>query len=301
MMELQISTMFIERLLKKPFHKHSLLGDKKFFDPYVLPVAKELEDNFADVQSEIKEILKRYDDFAPFQSISPDQTYISNDDKWRMFFFKAAGVNFGRNQDFAPKTFAILNKHKDVISAYISVLGPHKMLMPHEGPWSGILRMHLGVVIPGNKECTLVNGGEKYHWEEGKVVLFDDTYEHIAVNETNEIRAILFLDIMRPLPQPWKFINWAVLRMSILFPYIWVPYLRHKKWEKQFYGEEKCKSQWSLVSMLNRVGSKLKATWKTLRNTLTEGTTLMTSLIRSWITTIRSGLRLTKKESKARW
>jgi aspartyl/asparaginyl beta-hydroxylase (cupin superfamily) len=64
-------------------------------------------------------------------------------------------VNFGRNQNFAPETFKILNKHKDVISAYISVLGPRKMLMPHEGPWSGILRMHLGVVIPGNNECTL--------------------------------------------------------------------------------------------------------------------------------------------------
>jgi ornithine lipid ester-linked acyl 2-hydroxylase len=194
MMELQISTMWVERLLKKPFHKHCLLGDKKYFDPYHFSLAKELEDNFPVIQVELKEILKRYDDFAPFQSISPDQTYISNDDKWRMFFFKAAGVSFGRNQNFAPETFKILNKHKDVISAYISVLGPRKMLMPHEGPWSGILRMHLGVMIPGNNECTLVNGGEKYHWQEGKTVLFDDTYEHIAVNETDEIRAILFLD-----------------------------------------------------------------------------------------------------------
>jgi ornithine lipid ester-linked acyl 2-hydroxylase len=262
MMELQISTLWIERLLKKPFHKHCLLGDKKFFDPYSFPVAKELEDNFPAIQAELKTILKRYDDFAPFQSISPDQTYISNDDKWRMFFFKAAGVNFGRNQQYAPKTFEILNRHKYVISAYISVLGPHKMLMPHEGPWSGILRMHLGVVIPGNKECTLVNGGEKYHWEEGKVVLFDDTYEHIAVNETDQIRAILFLDVMRPLPQPWKFINWAILRMSVLFPYIWIPYFRHKRWEKQFYGEEECNAQWSLVSTLKKFGAKLKGIFK---------------------------------------
>ena len=37
----------------------------------------------------------------------PDQTYISNDDRWRMFFFKAANVNFGRNQEFAPELFKI--------------------------------------------------------------------------------------------------------------------------------------------------------------------------------------------------
>ena len=298
MMELQISTMWIERLLKKPFHKYCLLGDQKYFDPYYFPVAKELEDNFPVIQAELKAILERYDDFAPFQSISPDQTYISNDDKWRMFFFKAAGVNFGRNQDFAPETFKILNKHKDVISAYISVLGPRKMLMPHEGPWSGILRMHLGVVIPDTEKCTLVNGGEKYHWQEGKTVLFDDTYEHIAVNETDHIRAILFLDVMRPLPQPWKFINWAVLRLSILFPYIWIPYFRHKRWEKKFYGESECKSPWSPASMLKTFGAKLLATWKGLRNTLMGAMMWMTFTTQSWITTIRSGLRLKKMESK---
>jgi ornithine lipid ester-linked acyl 2-hydroxylase len=112
-------------------------GIKSTLIPYYFSLAKELEDNFPVIQAELKEILKRYDDFAPFQSISPDQIYISNDDKWRMFFFKAAGISFGRNQNFAPETFKILNKHKDVISAYISVLGPRKMLMPHEGPWSG--------------------------------------------------------------------------------------------------------------------------------------------------------------------
>jgi beta-hydroxylase len=216
-----------------------LLGGGKYFDPYYFPVAKELEDNFADIQTELKGLLQRYNEFAPFQSISPDQTYISNDDRWRMFFFKAAGVNFGRNKDLAPKTMAVLNKYPDVISAYISVLGPHKMLNPHEGPWSGVLRMHLGVVIPGDKQCTLINGGEPYHWQEGKTVLFDDTYEHVAINDTDQIRAILFLDIMRPLPQPWKFINWAILKISRLFPYIWVPYFRHKKWEKQFYKDAK--------------------------------------------------------------
>jgi ornithine lipid ester-linked acyl 2-hydroxylase len=102
MMELQISTMWIERLLKKPFHKYCLLGDQKYFDPYYFPLAKELEDNFPVIQAELKEILKRYDDFAPFQSISPDQTYISNDDKWRMFFFKAAACELWTQPELCP-------------------------------------------------------------------------------------------------------------------------------------------------------------------------------------------------------
>ena len=272
-MDFEINTLWIERLLKKPFHKHCLLGDKRYYDPHYFGVAKELEDNFPEIQAEIKGILERYDDFAPFQTISPDQTYISNDDKWRMFFFKGAGINFKRNQSFAPKTMEILNRHKYVISAYISVLGPNKMLMPHEGPWSGIFRMHLGAVIPGKNQCALVVGGETYHWEEGKTVMFDDTYEHIAANMTDEIRAVLFLDIMRPLKQPWAAINWTVLKVSKLFPYVWIPYFRHKRWEKQFYSEKSCKSQLSCPSILRKFGLKLKNTWKALRSTRTDVTT----------------------------
>lgn len=237
-MEFQVSTLFINKLLQKKFRKHCLIGDKKFFDPYTFAVAKELEDNFDIIKKETEAILKRYDDLTPFQLISPDQLYISNDDKWRLFFFKAANINFKKNQKLAPKTMEIINKHKNVVSTYISVLGPHKMLNPHEGPWSGVLRMHLGLIIPDQEKCMLVNGGEKYHWQEGKTVLFDDTYEHIAVNGTDKLRAVLFMDIMRPLPQPWKFINWAVLKLSILFPYVFIPYFRHKRWEREFYKND---------------------------------------------------------------
>ena len=50
-MEFKVSTLFIEQSLKKHFHKHSLLGDKKYFDPYLIPVAKELEDSFPAIQA----------------------------------------------------------------------------------------------------------------------------------------------------------------------------------------------------------------------------------------------------------
>jgi len=271
-MDFEINTLWIERLLKKTFHENCLIGDKRYYDPHYFAVAKELEDNFEYVQKELLGILERYDGFAPFQTISPDQTYISNDDKWRMFFFKGAGINFKRNQSFAPMTMEILNRHKYVISAYISVLGPNKMLMPHEGPWSGIFRMHLGVKIPGKNQCALVVGGETYHWEEGKTVLFDDTYEHIAANMTDEIRAVLFLDIMRPLKQPWAAINWTVLKLSRIFPYVWIPYFRHKKWEKEFYSEDKCKSQSSRPTTLMLFGRKLKSIWQALLSTPTGAT-----------------------------
>jgi beta-hydroxylase len=148
--------MIAEKLLGKAFHKHSLLGDKTFFEPHVLPMAKDLEDNFSEIQKEVKSILARYDELAVFQTISPNQAYIPIDDKWRMFFFKAIGFSFKKNHKVAPVTASIINKYPEICSAYISVLGPKTYLNPHRGPWSGILRMHLGVVVPGHNECTLI-------------------------------------------------------------------------------------------------------------------------------------------------
>jgi beta-hydroxylase len=95
--------------------------------------------------------------------------------------------------------------------------------------------MHLGVVVPGHNECTLIVEKEPYHWKEGEVVLFDDSYEHMAINNTNEPRAIVFLDIMRPLPQPWKFLNWLCLKMALLTPYVINGYFKHRKWQKRFF------------------------------------------------------------------
>ena len=227
--------MVAEKLLGKAFHKHSLLGDKTFFEPHVLPMAKDLEDNFSEIQKEVKSILARYDELAVFQTISPNQAYIPIDDKWRMFFFKAIGFSFKKNHKVAPVTASIINKYPEICSAYISVLGPKTYLNPHRGPWSGILRMHLGVVVPGHNECTLIVEKEPYHWKEGEVVLFDDSYEHMAINNTDKPRAIVFLDIMRPLPQPWKFLNWLCLKLALLTPYVINGYFKHRKWQKRFF------------------------------------------------------------------
>jgi beta-hydroxylase len=182
--------------------------------------------------------MARYDDFAPFQDISPDQTYISNDDKWRMFFLKGAGMTFKKNTANFPVLMKVLNRHKSVVSAYLSVLGPDKALNPHEGPWAGVLRMHMGLIIPDPEKCHINVEGDKYHWRNGTVVLFDDTYNHYAVNETDQLRVILFLDYMRPMKFPYNLFNWTVMKTSWAFPYIWRPLLRHRRWSQKFYSDK---------------------------------------------------------------
>ena len=227
---------WLERTLKPHFRRRCRIGDQAFFDKMLFPATEDLEAAYPEIRLEVEKVLERHNELAPFQEISPDQLALSNDDKWKMFFLKAAGIRFKRNIQQMPKTMAVIDKHPVICSAYLSILGPHKSLPPHEGPWSGILRAHLGVIIPREGRCHIRVEGKPYYWRNGEVVFFDDTYTHEAHNETDELRVVLFMDTMRPLYFPWNVINKTILRLAWLLPYVREPLKRHKAWEKSFYG-----------------------------------------------------------------
>jgi aspartyl/asparaginyl beta-hydroxylase (cupin superfamily) len=236
---IEVNGWLIEKAFRPLFRRFSTFGNRVFFDNKDFPVTKVLEDNYPVIKGEFEKMQDRLDDFAPFQDISPDQLYISDDDRWKMFFLKAGKVRFERNCQEFPETMRIIDSEKNLVSAYFSVIGPRKMLMPHEGPWCGVLRIHLGLQIPTEgKGCVLVVNEQEYRWQEGSAVVFDDTYEHIAVNTTDKNRIVLFLDYMRPLPWPLSLINHFVVYMARFMPYFKVPVQRHKEWEKEFYKAE---------------------------------------------------------------
>jgi beta-hydroxylase len=235
---IEVNGWLIERFFRPLFRRFSKHGGKVYFDKKLFPITKTLEGRYPAIRKEFENIRDRVKDFAPFQEISPDQIYISNDDKWKMFFLKAGKIRFDKNCEQFPETMKILDAEKNIVSAYFSVIGPQKMLMPHEGPWCGILRIHLGIDIPtGGSGCTLVVKEQEYKWKEGECVVFDDTYEHFAVNATSKDRVVLFLDFMRPLPWPLSWVNHFVVYMARHMQYFKEPIKRHAKWEQSFYGD----------------------------------------------------------------
>lgn len=56
--------------------------------------------------------------------------------------------------------------------------------------------MHLGLIVPS--DCCLRVGDAVKSWKEGKCLIFDDTVEHEAWNNSKEDRIILLLDFARP-------------------------------------------------------------------------------------------------------
>ena len=77
-----------------------------------------------------------------------------------------------------------------------SVFTPGTHLLPHRGVTNTRLVAHLPLVVPEN--CGLTVGGEHHVWQEGRVVVFDDTYEHEAWNRSDRVRVVMIFDIWNP-------------------------------------------------------------------------------------------------------
>ncbi|OBS82713.1 hypothetical protein A6R68_23297, partial [Neotoma lepida] len=63
-----------------------------------------------------------------------------------------------------------------------------------QGPTNCRLRMHLGLVIP-KEGCKIRCANETRTWEEGKVLIFDDSFEHEVWQDASSFRLIFIVDM----------------------------------------------------------------------------------------------------------
>jgi beta-hydroxylase len=215
--------------------RYSSVPTTPFLDVSQFDWARRLEDSFADIRAELDQVLEYREDLPNFQDISIDQASITDDDRWKTYFFFGFGFKSETNCARCPKTTALLETVPDMTTAFFSILSPHKHIGDHRGPWRGILRYHLALKIPEPAEACGINvGGEVAHWEEGKGLLFDDGYEHFAWNDTDGVRVVLFMDVLRPLRTPGDQINRALIKAIAWSPYVRDGKARHLDWERRF-------------------------------------------------------------------
>ncbi|MBJ7499137.1 MAG: aspartyl/asparaginyl beta-hydroxylase domain-containing protein [Sphingopyxis sp.] len=81
-------------------------------------------------------------------------------------------------------------------SAFFSMLKPRTRIPPHTGVTNTRAIVHLPLIVP--PRCGFRVGGETRAWEEGKAFAFDDTIEHEAWNDSDELRAVLIFDVWNP-------------------------------------------------------------------------------------------------------
>jgi aspartyl/asparaginyl beta-hydroxylase (cupin superfamily) len=101
-----------------------------------------------------------------------------------------------------PKTAAVLaqlplcNIPSYAPGAFFSVLKPRTRLPPHTGTTNTRSIVHLPLVVP--EGCRFRVGSEVRPWHKGRAWVFDDTIEHEAWNDSDQVRIILIFDIWNP-------------------------------------------------------------------------------------------------------
>ncbi len=120
--------------------------------------------------------------------------------RWNVFMLEILGHKPAANRARCPETVRVLSKVPNLIQAFFSILEPGKSVPEHEGPYLGYLRYHLGLRVPKSNPPKLVVNRQDYVWREGEAVMFDDSWPHSVVNAATETRAVLIVDIRRPLP-----------------------------------------------------------------------------------------------------
>jgi beta-hydroxylase len=211
-------------------------GNPSVYENAIFPWAADVESEWRAVREELDALLVRKDDLPSFQDIAPDVASISTDRGWKTFLLMGYGIKSRRNIALCPETWRILKKIPGLKTAMFSVFEPHKHLPAHRGFYNGVLRFHLGLIVPEPRNQIGIRVGDRIcHSEEGRALIFDDAYDHEAWNRTGKTRVILFVDFVRPLNFPANLLNWIVLNVAIFTPYIREGYDHHRRWEKSFH------------------------------------------------------------------
>jgi ornithine lipid ester-linked acyl 2-hydroxylase len=188
-------------------------ADKTFFEPEAFPWTAQIEAGWKSIRRELDALMMRRDQIPNFQDVSKAQSALTEGDQWKTFFFSTfGGKKIEENCAQCPETTRLLELIPGLRQSMFSILAPQKHIPPHRGPYKGLLRYHLGLIIPGAEgNCRIRVGDTVRTWKEGKSMIFDDSNEHEAWNDTDSYRVVLFVDFVRPTIFPFSVINHSII------------------------------------------------------------------------------------------
>jgi len=178
---------------------YSKIANTPFQDTRQFPWIATLEAHWREIQTEAAAALENLDAIPPLAEISPDHRRIAPAGRWRSFFLYGYTYRVDANCERCPRTAALLAKVPGLNSALFSVLVPGTHIPAHTGVTKAILTCHLGIRVPHEAErCRMRVADSSISWREGQAIVFDDTFEHEVLNDTDETRVVLLIQFQRP-------------------------------------------------------------------------------------------------------
>ncbi|XP_078136333.1 LOW QUALITY PROTEIN: aspartyl/asparaginyl beta-hydroxylase-like [Sander vitreus] len=132
----------------------------------------------------------------------PEEENLREKGEWGQYTLWQQGKKAGTACQGVPKTCSLLERYSEATGCKrgqikFSVMHPGTHVWPHTGPTNCRLRMHLGLVVP-KQGCRIRCTDQTREWEEGKVLIFDDSFEHEVWQDADRYRLIFIVDVWHP-------------------------------------------------------------------------------------------------------
>ncbi|XP_054592143.2 aspartyl/asparaginyl beta-hydroxylase isoform X1 [Nothobranchius furzeri] len=161
-----------------------------------IDLVKMLEKNWKTIRDEALAVMDQ--DRGRF---IPEEENLREKGDWGQYTLWQQGRKAGGACQGVPKTCSLMERFPEAIGCKrgqikFSVMQPGTHVWPHTGPTNCRLRMHLGLVVPPG--CRIRCTNQTREWNEGKVLIFDDSFEHEVWQEADRYRLIFIVDVWHP-------------------------------------------------------------------------------------------------------
>lgn len=178
---------------------------KNFYSAKSFPELNILKENWKLIRDEILDFERKTGDLKGMSSVNPANVYGGN---WTLIYLKSFLRNFNKNRKRFPLTSTLIDKVPNCVFSAISILPPNTEIAPHFGDTNGIVRVHLGLVIPEKyPKIAIKVGNEEAGWEDGELMCFINVQKHSVWNKSDKKRYILMVDIV---PEEFKEIKFKI-------------------------------------------------------------------------------------------
>ena len=196
---------------KSLIYHYPNLAPIEFFDRAEFPWLDRIEAATDEIRDEFLAILRAEEGFTPYITYPPDVPHnqwaeLNNSPRWSAFHLYKMGQLIEENAAKCPQTMLALagapqpDQPGRTPSAMFSLLKPKTHIPPHTGVTNVRLVTHLALIIP--EGCRFRVGNDTRQWVPGRALVFDDTIEHEAWNDSDQLRVVLIFDIWHPQLSP---------------------------------------------------------------------------------------------------
>jgi aspartyl/asparaginyl beta-hydroxylase (cupin superfamily) len=168
------------------------LRAKPVYDDREIAWTAQLEEACPRIKPELLDMLGK-------SKLAPHPQDLADAGSWLVSYFYVQGEEVDATHKACPVTSSLLRSCLPTgpsHQVFCSVLSGGSHIKPHCGPVNTRLTCHLGLVVP--EDASIRVGTNMVRWQEGKCLVFDDSFEHEVWNNSEKERVVLLIQFWHP-------------------------------------------------------------------------------------------------------